>query len=98
MTAKVRIRDRMIAALRQHGDGGQMVYHRLAEYVFPKEDYPNAWNYPTRGGPAGCFMVLSRAIREHGFWMDHDKDAVVYSTVGLPRGVALKERTDDRVE
>jgi hypothetical protein len=94
MADKVKIRDRMIAALRKHGDAGRMPYHRLAEYVFPKEDYPNAWNYPTRGGPAGCYMVLSRAIREHGFWMHHDKNAVVYSTVGLPKGVTSKEGSE----
>lgn len=80
--AKVKIKDRISAALR--AAGGTMKYHRLAEKVFPQDDYPNAWNYPTKGGPPGCYMVLSRAIREHGFSIDFaGARAVVHTTVGL---------------
>ena len=80
--AKVKIKDRIIAALRENG--GSMVYHELADKVFPLADYPNAWNYPTKGGPPGCYMVLSRAIREHEFsmWFG-DAPAVVYTKIGL---------------
>lgn len=81
---KATIKDRICSALKEHGDGGFLVYHKLAEEVFPRADYPNAWNYPTRGGPPGCYMVLSRAIREHGFSIHFDDaPAVVYATVGL---------------
>lgn len=79
---KMKIKDRIIAALR--ANDGLMVYHKLAEKVFPEADYPNAWNYPTKGGPPGCYMVLSRAIREHGFSMHFgDAQAVVYTMIGL---------------
>jgi hypothetical protein len=82
--AKPKIKDRIIAALREHGECGFLPYHALAEHVFPRKEYPRAWNYPTRGGPPGCYMVLSRAIREHGFSMKFgDAEAVVYTTVGL---------------
>jgi len=50
---KVRIKDRIIAALREHGEMGQMKYYDHAERVSPKEDYPTAWGKPTRGGPPG---------------------------------------------
>ncbi len=50
--------------------GGVIQYHELARVVFPRDEYPNAWGYPTRGGPPGCYMVLSRAIRVHRFHLD----------------------------
>lgn len=79
----MKIKDRIIKAIREHGDFGFIQYYDLAQHVFPKDQYPNAWNYPTKGGPPGCYMVLSRAIREHGFYIKHDGPAVVCSTVGL---------------
>ena len=79
------IKDRIITALRKDGNFGLMQYYDLALEVFPKDQYPNAWNYPTRGGPPGCYMVLRRAIREPTCSMSPDKrmPGVVYSTVGL---------------
>lgn len=77
------IKERIRNAILRHGKGGFIVYHELAEHVFPKDEYPRAWNYPTRGGPPGCYMVLSKAIREHGFYIGYDGPAVVYATVGL---------------
>lgn len=65
MPSKVPIRDRITEALKQHG--GTLSYHALAVSVFPREDYPNAFNYPTRGGPPGCYRALSKALRENGF-------------------------------
>ncbi|QFT69582.1 hypothetical protein FIU93_22545 [Labrenzia sp. THAF35] len=82
MAKQAKIKDRIVAALKSNG--GFMLYYDLARVVFPKEHYPNAWNYPTRGGPPGCYMVLSRAIREHGFNIVYDCD-VVHSTVYLGR-------------
>lgn len=76
----MRIKDRIMTALQNNG--GRLVYWKLAEEVFPKDQYPRAWNYPTRGGPPGCYMVLSRAIREHDFGTHFDSDApVVYSEI-----------------
>lgn len=83
MAKKQPIRNRIATAIRLHGSCGMIVYHELAVLVFPNDDYPNARNSPTRGGPPGCYMVLSRAIREHGFSMYLGGDAVVYATVGL---------------
>jgi hypothetical protein len=78
------IKDRIIKAIKDHGDCGFLVYHRLAEKVFPKADYPNAWNSPTKGGHPCCYMVLSKAIREHGFSMNFDDaPAVCYTMIGL---------------
>ena len=80
--SKVKIKDRIISALT--AAGGTMLYYDLARVVFPKSDYPRAWGSPNRGGPPGCYMVLSRAIREHGFSMYFgDARAVVYTTIGL---------------
>ncbi|TDQ63621.1 hypothetical protein ATL17_1628 [Maritalea mobilis] len=88
-----KIKDRIVDALTQHGNGGFLVYHELAKLVFPKDKYPNAWNHPARGGPPGCYMVLSRAIREHGFYISYeDAPAVVYATVGLAGNLPTKDQ------
>jgi len=47
--------------------GGSLTYDALAHKVFPPTEYPRAWNYATGGGPPGCFMALSAALRRHGF-------------------------------
>jgi len=89
---RVKIKDRIEAAIR--ASGGVIVYHELADQVFPRDEYPNAWRYPTRGGPPGCYMVLSRAIREHGFNLDlRDVPAVVYGTVTLGKNRKQREAT-----
>lgn len=71
-----------------------MQFYDLAKAVFPRDQFPNAWNYPTRGGPPGCYMVLSRAIREHGFYICHDGPAVIYATVGLGENKLRTMETD----
>jgi len=43
-----------------------MRYYTLAEKVFPVDQFPRAWRGATGGGPPGCAMALSRAIREMG--------------------------------
>jgi len=84
MTAKVKIKDRIASAIIDHGGGGSLVYHRLARYVFPEDEYPNSWGSPARGGPPGCYMALSRAIHKHGFHMDlSGARAVCYSKISL---------------
>lgn len=82
------IKRRIIDALNDHGEGGFLPYHELAHLVFPRDAYPRAFQYPTKGGPPGCYMVLSRAIREHEFSISLDGGAVVYATVGLGRNRA----------
>lgn len=45
----------------------RMRYHDLARAVFPVSEFPKAWRYASHGGPPGCFMALSAAIRRMGF-------------------------------
>lgn len=77
----MKIKDRIIAALKRNG--GPMTYHALARAVFPSDEYPRSWNRPNRGGPPGCYMALSRAIREHGFYEKSSGYGVVYNIIGL---------------
>ena len=53
------IRDRILAALKSNG--GRMQYYHLARAVFPKDEFPRAWGYPTRGGPPGCYKALGNS-------------------------------------
>lgn len=46
--------------------GGKTDYHALARLIFPDDITPRAWRYSSNGGPPGCYMALSRAIREMG--------------------------------
>ena len=88
------IRERIREAIINHGDCGFIGYYKLARLVFPKDDFPRAFGSPTRGGPPGCYMVLSRAIREHKFSMifsDDPKAGVVHSTVGLGKSGMKRE-------
>jgi hypothetical protein len=81
---KTPIKDRIAASIRRHG--GFIQYHALAEEVFPRDQFPRAWNYPTRGGPPGCYMALSRAISRHGFYIHYPPSSpVVYSLVMMGR-------------
>lgn len=81
MASKTKIKDRITAALKKNG--GRMPYWKLADAVFPKDQYPHAWGSPNRGGPPGCYMALSRAIREHGFSISGFRYGVVHSEVSL---------------
>ena len=64
------IKERIKDALREHG--GRMRYSDLAIAVFPEEEFPRAWNYSSNGGPPGCYMALSAAIKRHGFKREGD--------------------------
>lgn len=44
-----------------------LTYAELAGQVFPAALYPRAWRNSTGGGPPGCYMALSAALRRHGF-------------------------------
>lgn len=43
----------------------KLKYHELAYRVFPPDQYPRSWNYSSNGGPPGCYMALSAALRRH---------------------------------
>jgi hypothetical protein len=54
------LKDRIRAALA----AGELTYADLAYRVFPEEQFPKAFRYQANGGPPGCYMALSRALRE----------------------------------
>jgi len=87
------IKDRIIAAIQ--ANGGAIGYYDLAHAVFPRDQYPRAFSYPTKGGPPGCYMALSRAIDRHGFCLRFSSEkgaGVVHSTVTLGRALQAEGR------
>jgi hypothetical protein len=62
MTTLPRLKDRIRTALAD----GQISFFDLGNKVFPAEHFPKAMNYQANGGPPGCYMSLSRALREMG--------------------------------
>jgi len=60
MSKLPKLKDRIRTALA----GGKRTYFDLANEVFPHEHYPRAFRYQANGGPPGCYMALSRALRE----------------------------------
>lgn len=59
------IRQRIREAFKPDADG-YMEYPNLARLVFPEDQYPRAFNYQMNGGPPGCYMALSKALRLMG--------------------------------
>lgn len=59
------IRQRIIDAL-DAAPGNTLEYRELALRVFPWDQFPRAWRHRAGGGPPGCFMALSSALRRHG--------------------------------
>ena len=68
-----RIKDRIRSAYRP-GIG----YDALMVAVFPVSSYPRAWRYATKGGPPGCSMAFSRALREMSASISYDGDRRVW--------------------
>jgi hypothetical protein len=62
------IRERMDVALAH----GPLNYHDLALAVFPPREWPRAWRCCSHGGPPGCYMALSSAIRRHGYGWEYE--------------------------
>jgi hypothetical protein len=60
MSALPGLKERIRNALAQ----GEMTYFDLAVKVFPADHFPKAFRYQRNGGPPGCYMALSRALRE----------------------------------
>lgn len=55
--------DRISAAF-QPGES-KISYQTLAYRLFPPEEHPRAWNYSSNGGPPGCYMTVSAALRRY---------------------------------
>src|SRR5690606_37853484 len=61
--------------------GKPMRYDDLARKLFTND---RAWRHPTRGGPPGCYMALSAALRRGGFYIKYTGKGVGGRLV-LPR-------------
>lgn len=62
--------DRIDRALKQAG--GRMSYFDLAVALWPDR---SSWNYSSNGGPPGCYMTLSAALRRGGFYVSGESGA-----------------------
>lgn len=67
------IKDRIRAHYRPGID-----YWDLLHAVFPRIEYPRAWEYSSNGGPPGCAMAFGRALREMGGDYGPDPERIVY--------------------
>ena len=68
MTRPIKERLRMVI-----GNKPSMCYHDMMERVFPIDDFPNAWQSATRGGPPGCARAFGAALNRYGYstiWRD----------------------------
>jgi len=73
---KTPIKERIRTAIQ--AAGGRLEYYALAIEVFPQDEYPRAFGYSINGGPPGCYMSLSRAIREMNLIVDgHGPSGIV---------------------
>lgn len=64
-------------------------YYYLQARVFPPEEYPKAYNRASHGGPAGCSMAFSKAIRELAGVRDLNNEVYIPCLSGT-RGERLK--------
>lgn len=79
---KLPIVERIDAALRN----GPLSYTDLWNRVFPAVDFPRRGGTPSRGGPPGSYMALSRAIDKYGFkWNIPDEDGTLATRIVYPR-------------
>ena len=60
MATKPKIGERIDEAL----NGRSMSFFDLAMILYPDR---KSWRYQSNGGPPGCFMALSAALRRNGF-------------------------------
>ncbi len=51
----------------------RLSYHKLANRVFPPDQFPQAWRYASHGGPPGCYMALSAALRRMNISIQSDR-------------------------
>jgi hypothetical protein len=59
----------------------------LEREVFPFEHFPRAANYSSNGGPPGCRMALSKAIRRYGFFETWHKIGQRLVSTNIPPAV-----------
>ncbi len=66
MSKLPKLKDRTRAALA----AGELRYADLAYRVGPEAQVPKAFRYQATGGPPGCYMALSRDLREQRCELD----------------------------
>lgn len=65
-----------------------MVYHDLAIILWPDRE---SHRYSSNGGPPGCYMALSAALRRGGFFVNYDGAGSGHRTVyARPAALASK--------
>lgn len=62
---KISLPDRIDDLLRCNGS---MSFHDLAHALYPDD---KSWRYQANGGPPGCFMALSAALRRGNFHVSY---------------------------
>ncbi len=60
---KKKINDRIIEALNGRTSAP---YHDLMNAVFPRDQFPRAYNHQANGGPPGCAMAFNKALTSMG--------------------------------
>jgi len=63
------IKERLAAAFEGKRE---LTYWEVANAVFPQEEYPRSWQRPSQGGPPGCYMTLTRALKRYGYVIDEN--------------------------
>jgi hypothetical protein len=77
---------------------GEFTVHfvTLEHEVFPVEHFPRAGNYSSNGGPPGCRMALSAAIRRHGFMETWVKVGERIVSTNIPPAVRAQVNAIDK--
>ncbi|MCP4108366.1 MAG: hypothetical protein GY749_22950 [Desulfobacteraceae bacterium] len=78
--SSVRLIDRIHAEF-DKTKGNPILYYNLAILLWPDQ---KSHQHPTRGGPPGCYMALSRCLRENNTHIDYE-DSVAKSLVFRPK-------------
>jgi hypothetical protein len=70
----------------------------LEHAVFPVEHFPRAGNYSSNGGPPGCRMALSAAIRRHGFMQSWHEVGRRFVSTNIPPKVRAQVNAIDKAK
>lgn len=57
----------LVERIEQALGGRPMTYHELAVHLFPDR---KSWRRQSGGGPPGCYMALSAALRRGGYYVE----------------------------
>lgn len=85
MSGRKTLPERIDEVLAQHF-GGKLSYYDLAISLWPTRE---SHSYSSNGGPPGCYMALSAALRRGGFFVSGEYGAgnrIVHSRKPLQQG------------